>query len=135
MPEVRFTKENLLERKQLSPGWRNLLVKSIEEGPGKNDPSSIVYACKFVIDDGPEKGVPINHWFSEKAMGRIVDFVKCFVPAGTEVEEGKSYELNQTVGKKVGGYCKYNMSQGFNVIEDWRPAGADTKGAGNGGKK
>lgn len=132
MPIVRFTKENLLERKQLQPGWRVLEVKSIEEGPGKNDPSSIVYACKLTISDGPEAGVPINHWFSEKAQGRIVDFVKCFVPG--EVEEGKDYELAQTVGKKVGGYCKYNMSQGFNVIEDWRPATAG-KAPGNGGKK
>jgi hypothetical protein len=121
MPEVRFTQEDLLERKQLSPGWRTLKVKSIEEGPGKNDPTSIVYSCVFVVDAGAEQGVPIRHWFSEKAMGRIVDYLKAFMPKG-ELEVGKTYELNNTIGFQVDGYCLYDPKQGYNTIQDWRPA-------------
>lgn len=121
MPEIKFTQEDLLERTQLSPGWRTLVVKGIDEGPGKNDPSSIVYASTFVIEGGPENGVPIRHWFSEKAMGRIVDYLKCFVPNG-RLEPGKVYELNQTIGLKVEGYCQYDIAQGWNTIKDWRPA-------------
>jgi hypothetical protein len=121
MPEVRFTQEDLLERTQLTPNWRTLVCKSVDEGPGKNDPSSIVYPCLFIIDGGPENGVPIRHWFSEKAAGRIVDYVKCFIGNG-KLEPGKSYELNQTIGQRVEGYCLYDQKQGFNVIQDWRPA-------------
>ena len=120
MPEIRFTQEDLLERTQVNPGWKVLVVKSIDEGPGKNDPSSIVYPCVFVVDGGPENGVPIKHWFSEKAQGRIVNYLKCFVPGG-KLEAGKSYELSQTVGLKVEGYCKYDPEQGYNRIEDFRP--------------
>ena len=121
MPEIRFTQEDLLERTQLSPGWRIVVLQKCEEGPGKNDPTSIVYSCVFTIDEGSEKGVPIRHWFSEKAMGRIVDYLKCFVPSG-KLEPGKSYELNKTIGLKVKAYCQYDPAQGYNTIKDWQPA-------------
>ena len=81
MPEIRFTQEDILERTQLSPGWRTLVCKSVTEGQGKTDPTSTVYTCMFSVDNGSETGVPIRHWFSEKAMGRIVDYIRCFVPA------------------------------------------------------
>lgn len=123
MPEVKFTQEDLLERTQLNPGWYPLICKSVDEGPGKNDPSSIVYTCVFVVDEGPAKGVPIRHWFSEKAMGRIVDYIKCFLPGG-KVEAGKVYDLAQTVGLKVEGYCQYDLAQGYNTIKDWRQSKA-----------
>lgn len=126
MPEIKFTQEDLLERTQLAPGWRSLICKSVDEGPGKTDPSSIVYSCVFVVDGGPENGVPIRHWFSEKAMGRIVDYVRCFV---SKVEAGKVYDLNQTVGLKVDGYCQYDVVQGYNTIKDWRQNKAAAKSA------
>lgn len=121
MPEIKFTQENLLERTQLGPGWRTLVCKSVEEGPGVKDPSSITYTCMFVVDAGPETGVPIRFWFSDKAMGRMVDYIKCFIPGG-KVEVGKVYDLAQTIGLKVDGYCQYDIGQGYNVIKDWRPA-------------
>ena len=122
MPEIKFTQEDLLERATLSPGWRTLVVKSVEEGPGKNDPTSTVYPCVFVIEcQCPENGMPIRHWFSEKAMGRMVDYLKCFVPNG-KLEAGKIYNLDQTIGKRVQGYCQYDPAQGYNIIKDWKPA-------------
>lgn len=135
MPEIKFTQEDLLERTQLSPGWRTLICKSTEEGPGKQDPSSITYPCVFIVDGGPENGVPIRHWFSEKAMGRMVDYIKCFT--GGKIEVGKVYDLAQTVGLRVEGYCQYDLGQGYNVIKDWRPASksATANKAGNGEKK
>ena len=55
----------------------------------------------------------------DKALPRIVDYVKCFV---AKVEPGMIYDLNKTVGLKVGGYCRYDPGQGWNQIQDWRPA-------------
>lgn len=120
MPKIRFTKEDLLKRNQLSAGWRELKVKSIEEGPGKRDPTATVYATVFIVEGGPDDGTPVNHWFSEKAPERIADFVKCFVVSG-KVEQDKDYELDDTVGRNIQGYCQYDMQQGFNVIKDFKP--------------
>lgn len=128
MPEIKFTQEDLLERTQLAPAWRTLICKSVEEGPGKQDPTSITYPCVFVVDSGTDIGVPIRHWFSEKAMGRMVDYIKCFT--GGKIEVGKVYELGQTIGQRVEGYCQYDLAQGYNVIKDWRPV---QKGAAQGG--
>jgi len=119
MPEVQFTKENLLERKQLKAGWRKLKVKSVDEKPGVNDPDSITWPTVFIVDDGEDIGVPINHWFTEKQMGRLSEFIKCFT--GGKVEEGKTYSLESTIGRHVMGYVEYDIKSGFNSIKDFKP--------------
>jgi hypothetical protein len=121
MPEVSFTQENLLERKQLSAGWRKLKVKSVTEKPGTSDPESITWPTVFVVDEGSDLGVPVNHWFTEKQMGRLAEFIKCFIPNGA-VEPGKKYTLDSTVGRHVMGYVEYDIKTGFNSIKDFKPA-------------
>jgi hypothetical protein len=119
MPAVSFTKENLLERKQLKAGWRKLKVKSISEGPGKSDPDSTVYPVVLVIDDGEDLGTPVNHWFTEKQMGRLSEFVACFT--GGVVDPNKEYSLDSIVGRHIMGYCEFDIKTGFNVIKDFKP--------------
>lgn len=119
MPEVSFTKENLLERRQLKAGWRKLKVKSVDEKPGVNDPDSITWPTVFIIDEGDDLGTPVNHWFTEKQMGRLSEFIKCFVAS---VETGKKYKLEDTVGRTVMGYVEYDIKTGFNTIKDFKPA-------------
>lgn len=125
MPNVSFTKENLLERKQLKAGWRTLRVKSVEEDTGKNDPDSITYPTMFIVVGGEDDGVPVKHWFTEKQMGRIAEFIKCFVSG--HVEEGKNYALESTVGKMVDGYVEYDIKTGFNSIKDFKPSKQNVK--------
>lgn len=120
MPAVSFTKENLLERNQLKAGWRKLKVKETTEAQGKNDPDSITWPTVFVVDEGADLGVPVNHWFTEKQMGRLAEYLKCFIPNG-KVEEGKKYELSDTIGKHVMGYVEYDIKTGFNSIKDFKP--------------
>lgn len=120
MPEVSFTKENLLERKQITFAWRKLKVKSVTEKPGTKDPDSTTWPTVFVVEDGPDVGVPINHWFTEKQMGRLAEYMKCFM-TGDPVP-GKKYLLEDTVGRQVIGYCGYDTESGFNVIKDFRSA-------------
>lgn len=129
MPKVRFTKENLLERKQLKAGWRILKVKSIDEKPGVADPESTTYPTQFVVQEGEDAGVPINVWFSEKSMGRLSEFLQCFT--GGSVDVDKDYEMSSIVGRLVQGYCEYEIKTGFNVIRDFRPhaQAAGQKGA------
>lgn len=119
MPKVRFTKENLLERKALKPAWRRLKVKSVKEGPGKSDPDSTVYPIVFVIEEGDDAGVPINHWFTEKQMGRLAEFLACFMSGSPSTD--KDYEIESVVGQSVLGYCENDIKTGFNVITEFRP--------------
>lgn len=124
MPEIRFTQEDLNERKPLSPAWRLFRVVSITEGPGKTDPNSIVYPCVFVVES-PEadKGTRVRFWFTEKVIGRIIDYLKCFVPNG-ELDPSRGYKLEETVDHYVEGYSLYDVKQGYNTIQDFRPAKA-----------
>jgi hypothetical protein len=122
MPEVTFTQEDLLSRKQLKAGWRKLKVKSVTEGPGKSDPESTVWPIVFIVDEGEDLGTPVNHWFTEKQMGRLAEFIKCFVTGG-DVKTGQSYKLESTVGKHVMGYVEYDIKSGFNSIKDFKPVG------------
>jgi len=121
MPEVSFTKENLLERKQLKAGWRILKVKSVSEKPGVNDPESTTWPTVFIVEEGEDAGVPVNHWFTEKQMGRLAEFIKCFT-AG-QVDTNKKYKLEDTVNRLVKGYVEYDIKTGFNTIRDFQPAG------------
>jgi hypothetical protein len=119
MPKITFTQENLLERNQLEAGWYKFLVKEITEGPGKSDPTSTVYTTDFVVADGPAKNTPVKHWFTEKQMGRIVDFLKCFL-GGKSAEAGREYDLSDTKGRHVMGYVKYDTERAQNVIEAFK---------------
>ena len=119
MPKVSFTKENLLETNQLEAGWRILDVKSISNWKkGVNDPTSLTIEALFVVAEGNGAGTPVKHWFSEKQMGRLSNYVKCFV---AKLEPGKELDLGETVGRKVQGYCEYDIKSGFNTIKDFRP--------------
>jgi hypothetical protein len=119
MPEIQFTKENLLERRQLKAGWRKLKVKSVSEGPGKSDPDSTVFPVTFIVEEGEDLGTPVNHWFTEKQMGRLAEFVQCFV--GGQVDITKKYRLEDTIGRVVSGYVEYDIKTGFNTIKDFKP--------------
>ena len=127
MPEIQFTKENLLERKQHKAGWRELKVKSVSEGPGKNDPDSTVWPIIFIIDDGEDLGVPVNHWFTEKQMGRLSEFIACFT--GGQVDVTKKYKLEDTIGRNIQGYVEYDIKTGFNSIKDFKPSKKAVKSA------
>ena len=129
MPEVSFTKEDLLQRKQLKAGWRKLKVKSVTEAPGKNDPDSITWPTVFVIEEGEDAGVPIQHWFTEKQMGRLSEFVLCFT--GGQVDPGKKYSLDSLVGRSVLGYAEYDIKTGFNTIKDFKPVNSSKGGTTN----
>jgi len=121
MPTVTFSEQDLLERNQLPAGWYKMKVESVDEGLGKKDPTSIVWEIKFIITDEKQTNTPIRHWLSEKARGRVVDFVRCFT--GGEVEKEKKYELSETIGREILGYTLYDPNQGFNVIKDFKPIG------------
>lgn len=119
MPKVTFSREDVLQRTQLDAGWYPIAAKEINETIAK-DKVSTNYVTDFIVLEGPMAGVPVRHWFTEKAVGRIVDYVKCFLPPGAELETGKQYELEETLDRPVMGYISYDATMKFNKIEDFR---------------
>lgn len=122
MPTIRFTREDINQRKQLSANWYKVVLKEVNEETAK-DGQSINWVCKFVVTEAKDPdlvGTPIRHWFNEKAMGRVLDYVKCFL--GGDIEEGVGYELTDTIDRPILAYIKYDPERKFNTIEDFRKA-------------
>lgn len=95
---------------------------------GKNDPDSITWPTVFIIEEPAEDlGVPVNHWFTEKQMGRLSEFIRCFT--GGAVDPNKKYKLEDTVGRYIMGYIEYDIKTGFNSIKDFKPVTKSTSEA------
>lgn len=121
MPDVTFGQEDINSALPLEPaGWFPGALRSVTEGPGKSDPSGTTYTCEFEIIDGPRKGTIIPHWFSSKMQANIIRFIRCYVQ---NIEAGKKYPLEGTVGKPVMIYGAYDVERNSNVIKDFKPVG------------
>lgn len=120
MPEVRFTREDLNQRKQLSPNWYKVILMEVKEETAK-DGQSTNWVCKFIVTESnnPDAiGTPVRHWFNEKAMGRVIDFITCFISG--DIEEGRAYDLSDAIDRPVLAFIKYDPERKFNTIEDFR---------------
>lgn len=126
MPKVTFTQEDVLQKTKLDAGWYPMKAVEIVEAVAK-DKVSTNWVTKFVISEGPMAGVPIRHWFNEKAMGRVMDFLACFT--GGKIDTGKEYELDQSLNRPILGFASFNSEMGFNTIQDFKPAPAATQTA------
>jgi hypothetical protein len=118
MPEVTFTETNLLEKKQLTAGWFKLKVVSIGEKPGTSDPESTTWPAFFTVEEGPSAGVPVRKYFTEKQMGDVAEYIHAFT--GGVVTSGKKYSLDETVGRSILGYCKWNPDFRWNDVLDFK---------------
>lgn len=120
-----ITKEDQQRNKLVQPGWYVCKVKSITQGPGKNDPQSITTTVEFVIEDGPAKdaiGVPLTHWASEKAAGLQENLIVALT--GKKLDpNGTSVDLEPAIGRKIKVYVKNDKYQGrmVNRCEDFAP--------------
>jgi hypothetical protein len=118
MPKIRFTKEDILQKTQLPPNWYKVVCKEVNQETAK-DGQSTNWVCKFqVLEPASAAGVPVKHWFNEKAMGRIVDYITCFTSQGVDTE--KEYELNDTIDRPVLAYIHYDAERKFNSIDDFK---------------
>ena len=124
MPRFVFSKEDLLASEQLPAGWYTLDVKAISDWTkGSRDPTSNNVIADFTVAGPIKVGVPVRHWFSEKVLGTGRDmsskYLACFIPDG-KVTIGEGYEMRDTVGKKVDGYCVWNEEMKMNSIMEFR---------------
>jgi hypothetical protein len=120
MPDVSFTPEDIVSSQEMPAGFYPVALEDVTEGPGQKDPRSTTWACEFKVVDGPFTEAVIQHWFSNKMMKNVINFVRCFVK---NLEPGKSYPLEETKGKPVMAYVKYDMDRNANVIVSFKPIG------------
>lgn len=126
MPGVKFTKEDVMSSKRIPPAWYKLLVKEFTEAKSK-DGLSTNFVGQFAIDEGPLTSTPIRLYFNEQMMGRVMDFVRCFTKTQSDEELSKATEghdvidvLQQTVGRHVDGFARYDPERKWNTIDDFR---------------
>ena len=119
LPGITFTEQDMKEVGDLQAGWYNLNVKSMTEGPGKNDPSATSWATVFVIKDGPFEGREVRNTFSTNFKSMVYKFLKCF----TEVKAGTTIPIEDTIGRDVQGYIVMDPTSGYPNIKDFKPIG------------
>lgn len=123
MPGIKFTKENLLEKNKLPPGWYKLITKQVEEKISKGGDSTNFWVY-VVVSEGPGAGTPIRICFNEQVMGPAVEY--CFAHGATDkdLENAEVISiLQKTIGKTVEGYTRYVADGQFpgNQVSEWRP--------------
>ena len=99
MPRLSLTPQDVLRSKILKPGIYTFEVSAVNEETNKaGDAQNIV--VDFVGVEGMAQGVPVRVWFSEKAPGMAVPFIKALGGSVSETES-TSFEFAQATGRKV----------------------------------
>ena len=106
------------------PGWYIAeIIKYAEEENKKKDGTNAVFDFRVVSDDTNANGVEIRVWFSEKAPGIAVPFLKAL---GAEERPDGSMSVDftpQLVGHKLQVYIKRGEFDGKpkNEISEYSP--------------
>jgi len=106
------------------PGWYIAeIIKYAEEENKKKDGTNAVFDFRVVSDDTNANGVEIRVWFSEKAPGIAVPFLKAL---GAEERADGSMSVDftpQLVGHKLQVYIKRGEFDGKpkNEISEYSP--------------
>lgn len=120
MPGITFTEQDIKAVGDLPAGWYNLNVKSMTEGPGKNDPNATSWATVFVIVDGPFEGREVRNTFSTNFKSMVYKYLKGF---GVDPGPGQTIPIEDTVNRQIQAYIVMDPTSGFPNIKDFKPIG------------
>jgi hypothetical protein len=122
MIPFQVTREDLLRGKTITPGWYVLLITNVTKGEAATDGSMTVKVEHKVSQDGPYKDVPVNRTFSEKAPGFAISFIESVMHKKIDTDKGGTFDLSQSVGRKVWGYVNNEMFGGrlVNRVADYK---------------
>lgn len=131
---MNITPADVKRSKIIQPGWYPFLITDIKEEPSA-DKKSVNVVLDLEGKEGDAEGVPVKHWFSEKAPGFAIPFVRATGGRVTE-EEGidPNYDFAAQRGKVVMGHVitsrgKDGTQPPRNSIDDWAPVGASEAAA------
>lgn len=125
MPKLTIKPEDLKRSVVLDQGWYGVEVTSIGEEPNKaGDALNIIVDMVGLQSSDPDRnkasGVPLRRYFTEKAPGFAVNFLKaCGATVG---EAGGTFEFSGAVGKKLDAFIKPRPYEGrmTNDVADFR---------------
>lgn len=120
MPGITFTEQDIASVGDLPAGWYLLNVKSMTEGPGKNDPNATSWATVFTIVDGPYAGREVRNTFSTNFKSMVYKYLKCFM---ANIPVGSTVPIEDTVNRTVQAYIVMDPTSGFPNIKDFKPVG------------
>jgi len=94
---------------------RNIVIELNKAGDANN------FVTDFEVDDGPDKGCRARVWFSEKAIGMMIPFLKA---VGVDVPNSglADFDIEPAIGRQVLAFIQvedYNGKPG-NVVKDYR---------------
>jgi hypothetical protein len=118
-----ISRENMIAGRSGAPGWYLLVVKSVTQGPGKNDPQSNVVTIDMSIVSGPDKsviGAPVKHYLSEKKPERAVPFIEA-VTGKRIAENGATPNLEESVGRKLKAHLQWDTEWKNWKCDDFMP--------------
>lgn len=115
-----MTKEDVLQTALLTPGWYPCLVSDYAEKASKGD-ASLNRNITLRVSEGPSEGVQLKTLFNEKFAPLLPDYVRAF---GADYEEGKTFDLEDTKGKKILVHVKRGEYNGRpqNEVDGFRAA-------------
>lgn len=121
--KLSITKDDVNASKLLVPGWYPCDVIAYEESPASassKNPGSLNRNMQFRINEGENEGVKLRTTFNEV----FAPLLSQYLPAvGGEFAEGKTYDLEDSVGKKILVHVKRGEYNGrpTNEVDGFRP--------------
>lgn len=121
--KLTITKDDVNASKLLKMGWYNCKVTKYEESPASEkskNAGSLNRNLSFRLLEGEDEGVQLRTTFNEV----YAPLLSQFVPAiGGEFGEGKTYDLEDSVGKTIQVHVKRGEYNGrpTNEIDGFRP--------------
>lgn len=122
--KLTITKDDVNAAKLLTPGWYPCKVTKYEETPAKEtakNPGSLNRNFQFRVTEGESEGVLLRTTFNEV----FAPLLSQYIPAvGGEFLEGKTYDLEDSVGKAILVHVKRGeyLGKPTNEIDGFRVA-------------
>ena len=108
MPQVSFSKRDLMRGTIITPAWYRVRIESVGEAPAKDGGSTnypVAGTILFNGDDGNTEftACPIEWNFNSKAIGFAVGFLQAF---GVKVEPDTRFDLKSAEGRELDVYIE-----------------------------
>jgi hypothetical protein len=120
--KLTITKDDVNSSKLLKPGWFDCVVDKYEESPASQtskNPGSLNRNLGFRVAAGDDEGVRLRTTFNEVFAPLLNQFVTA---VGGEFTEGKTYDLEDSVGKNIKVHVKRGEYNGrpTNEVDGFR---------------
>lgn len=125
MAKLSISVQDMKRSTVLDQGWYPVEVTAVTEEPNaKGDSTNIIVDMVGLTSSDPDKnkaaGVPLRRYFTEKAPGFAVNFIRAC--GGSIGDEGGTFDLATAVGRKLEAFVKPRPYEGrmTNDVADFK---------------